>query len=220
MLGATKWTSAALVLAFLSGCVSGGVEQVDPATMYKQRPPKPFDQRRKIAIADFVDKSEYGKERVGAASADILATVLIDCEQFAVYDRQQLSKIMDEQKLGQSGAVDMSTAVQVGKLVGVDFIMYGTVSNVGFAVESTNVIFHQKKRQKATVTVDARMINCQTGLAVFGKQGDGVAYKDATGALGLGGRMSYDSSLLGQALRAAIYKMMDEIIDKAERTGQ
>jgi hypothetical protein len=47
-----------------------------------------------------------------------------------------------------------------------------------------------------------------------------MADRAASGSLGLGGSMSYDSGLFSDALRAAIYKMMDEIIDKAERTGR
>jgi len=215
-----KWTALAAVLAATTGCVSSAVEQVDPKTYVKERPPKPEANRKKVAVADFEDKTGYGREQVGAPSADILSTVLVDCEQFAVYERQQISKALDEIKLGQSGALDPTTVARAGKMIGVDYVMYGVVSKIGFRVEGTNVILYQEKKQVAEVTVDCRMVHCETGRIVFAKQGDGLAKRTATGSLGMGGRMSYDSGLFADALRAAIYKMLDEMIDKAERSGQ
>lgn len=220
MRGAMKWTAAALGLALVTGCVSGAVEQRDPKTYVKERPPKAEADRKKVAVADFEDKSGYGREQVGRPSADILNTVLVDCEQFAVYERQQLSKALDELKLGQSGAIDPTTAAKAGKMIGVDYVFYGVVSKVGFRVEGTNVILYQEKKQVAEITVDCRMVHCESGRIVFAKQGDGLAKRTATGSLGMGGRMSYDSGLFADALRAAIYKMLDEMIDKAERAGQ
>lgn len=219
MRGAMKWTAAALVLAAATGCVGGSVQQVDPKTYYKQRPPKAEADRKKVAVAEFADKSGYGRQQVGAPAADILATVLVDCEQFAVYDRQKISAALDELKFGQSGAIDPTTAARAGKLIGVDYVFIGTVTNVGFRVEGTDAIIFQQKKQVAEVTVDCRMVHVETGRIVFAKQGDGLADRVATGSVGLGGRMSYDSGLFGNAMRAAIYKMLDEMIDKAERSG-
>jgi len=215
-----KWTAAGLVLALVSGCVGGSVQKRDPKSYLKDRAEKPMDQRKKVAVADFVDKSDYGRERVGAAAADILNTALVESEQFKVFERERLSKVIDEQKLGQSGAVDPTTAAKAGQLVGVDYVLCGTVSNVGFRVESMNAILVQQKKQIAEVVVDVRMVDATTGQIIFAKQGDGYADRVASGSLGLGGRMSYDQTLLGEALRAAIFQMLDEMIDKAERTGR
>ena len=215
-----KRTAALLALALISGCVSSGVEKRDPKSYLKDRAEKPMDQRKKVAVADFVDKSQYGKERTGAAAADILNTALVESEQFKVFERERLSKVIDEQKLGQSGAVDPTTAAKAGQLIGVDYVFCGTVSNVSFHVETFNAILVQKKKQIAEVVVDVRMIDATTGQIIFAKQGDGQADTAATGSLGLGGGSSYNQSLLGEALRAAIFQMLDEMIDKAERTGR
>lgn len=215
-----KWAAMALGAAILSGCVTSSVEKVDPRSAIRPRDPKPRDMRKKIAVADFEDKSEYGRGRVGTAAADTLTTALLESEQFIVYERSKVSKVFDEQKLGQSGAIDPSTAAQAGKLIGVDYIFYGTVSNVGIAPESTNVLLYQRKTLKANATVEVRMIHTATGEVVFSKRGDGEYRKDATGSLGLGGRMGYDETMMGEALAAAIYKMLDEMLDKADRMGQ
>jgi len=219
MRGSMRWMLG-LWLATMAACVSGSVEQKAEPTKIKERPPKDESLRKKVAVADFEDKSGYGREQVGAPAADILATRLVDCEQFAVYERQKISVALDELKLGQSGIIDPTTAQQVGKMIGADFMFYGTVSKVAFRRERTNVIIAQNVSQIADVTVMCRMIHVQSGRIVFAKAGDGTASRSASGSLGLGGSMSYDSGLFADALRAAIDKMLDEMIDKAERMGQ
>lgn len=219
MRGTMRWTAAALLLTLASGCVTDSVEKVDPRSAIRPREPKPRDQRKKVAVVDFEDKSEYGRGRVGVAAADTLTTALLESEQFIVFSRQQISKVLDEQKLGQSGAIDPTTAPKAGRLIGVDYIFYGSVSNVGIAPESTNVILYQRKRLIAKATVEVSMIDSTTGEIVYSKRGDGRVIKDATGSMGLGGRMGYDESMMGEALASAIYKMLDEMLDKADRMG-
>ncbi|HEU4339271.1 MAG TPA: CsgG/HfaB family protein, partial [Planctomycetota bacterium] len=161
-----------LVLAAMAGCVSGSVQQVEPPTRMKQREPKAEELRKKVAVADFEDKSGYGRQQVGAPAADILSTMLVDCEQFAVYERQQISKAMDELKLGQSGAIDPTTAARAGKQIGVDFVFYGVVSKCGFRKERTNLLVGYKVSQIAEVTVMCRMVAVESGRIVFAKEGD------------------------------------------------
>jgi len=47
-----------------------------------------------------------------------------------VYSREDLSKVMKEQKLQQSGLFDENTLVQVGKLAGVKYIITGSIDSV------------------------------------------------------------------------------------------
>jgi curli biogenesis system outer membrane secretion channel CsgG len=48
-----------------------------------------------------------------------------------VVDRDNIQKILDEQKLGMSGVVDESTAVSAGKLLGAQAVVMGTVMAYG-----------------------------------------------------------------------------------------
>src|SRR5688500_3085757 len=101
MRNAMRWVAGLLVLPLATGCVSEHVTKAEKKTTIRARASKPSDQRMKVAVVDFEEKAEYGRGKVGAAAADILVTELLDSKQFKVYERQQLSKIMDEQKLGQ-----------------------------------------------------------------------------------------------------------------------
>ena len=164
---------------------------------------------------EFEDKSGYGKGRIGTAASDVLTTYLVESNQFQVIERQQMAKLLEEQKFQQSGAVDVKSAVQVGKLLGVEYMAYGAVTNFGMRTEATNAIFFQQKELIAESQVDVRLINVQTGVIMFAKHGRGKATREVRGSLGLGGRMSYDETLAGDSLRAAIVKMMDNLIASA-----
>jgi len=47
---------------------------------------------------------------------------------FALVERSRLAQVLQEQRLGQSGVLDEAQAAQVGKVLGVDAIVVGTVS--------------------------------------------------------------------------------------------
>src|SRR5438445_9923267 len=47
---------------------------------------------------------------------------------FVLIERNRLAQVLHEQRLGQSGLLDEAQAAQVGKILGVDAIVVGTVS--------------------------------------------------------------------------------------------
>lgn len=66
-------------------------------------------------------------------SQQVVSKALPKKSEFLVFlDRENLEKVLREQALGQTGAIDEKTAVQVGKLTGVNVIMTGTVSLVSY----------------------------------------------------------------------------------------
>ncbi len=94
-----------------------------------------------------VDKGRYaiavlpfnvaGTTGVGAAQAATLqayiTSAIVDTKDpfIQVVDRDNIQKILDEQKLGMSGVVDESTAVSAGKLLGAKAVVMGTVMAYG-----------------------------------------------------------------------------------------
>ena len=66
-------------------------------------------------------------------SQQVVSKALPKKTEFLVFvDRENLERVLREQALGQTGAIDEKTAVQVGKLTGVNVIMTGTVSLVSY----------------------------------------------------------------------------------------
>jgi len=75
---------------------------------------------------DNTEETETGKR--GETISEMMVTALTQTNRYRVMERIQLGKVLDEQALGQSGALEQQTAVEVGKLVGVTAIVVGTVS--------------------------------------------------------------------------------------------
>jgi curli biogenesis system outer membrane secretion channel CsgG len=204
-----------VLVALALGCRGGEVRKEEAKVELKARTPRPFEARKKIAVVDFEDKSGYGQGRIGRAASDVLTRFLFDSQQFRVIERQQVAKTLDEQKFQQSGAVNPQTAMQAGKILGVDMIVYGAVTNFGIRTEGTEAIVYQQRETVAESQVDVRLIHVETGEIIYMGEGRGSAKREVRGSFGLGGRMSYDETLAGDSLRASIAKFVDNLIDSA-----
>jgi TolB-like protein len=90
-----------------------------------------FAQTSKVAILDFENtsgKTEY--DALGKAISSMLISDLtnnIDSKKIEFYERSQLNKLLDEQKLQKSKNFDAKTAVNFGKLSGVNYVLVGSV---------------------------------------------------------------------------------------------
>jgi len=86
-----------------------------------------------VVVMDFETSVPGHGWRVGQGASDMLITALVKTKKYRVYERERLKSIMKEQKLQMSGAVDQSTAIQIGKLVGAKYIITGAVTEFGVA---------------------------------------------------------------------------------------
>jgi curli biogenesis system outer membrane secretion channel CsgG len=205
-----------VILFSLAGC--------SPSTKVKQKETMTIDKpqgmvalKRRIGVVDFQNKTAYGQARLGTAASDILITELAKSGKFIVVERDKLEKIMEEQKLGMSGAIDANTAAKVGKVLGLNAIVTGTISQFGSGTEGSEYLITQSKNQVVKCGVDIRVVDAETGQILYADSGSGVARKHSGGVLGLGTRTSYDETLEGEALRAAIVKFVNNIVAQVEK---
>ncbi len=84
----------------------------------------------RIAVGDITGEG-------GPVIADLLTSRLFESGKFELVDRNQLKKIMDEQKLSLSGAVDEKTAATLGQLIGAASLVYGNVSSNKYDLKTT-----------------------------------------------------------------------------------
>ena len=63
---------------------------------------------------------------IGKGIMDLVITDMASSNKVRVVDRERVQKILEEQNLTKSGAVDANTAVRVGKLMGACYSVYGT----------------------------------------------------------------------------------------------
>jgi len=106
--------------------------------------------KTKIAVLDFQLQGEsFSSKDMGKIVAEWLITGLVETGRFDVIERRLLEKILEEQKLGVTGAIDPSSAAQLGKILGVKTIVSGTLTSLEGFIE-----------------INARLINVDTASIV------------------------------------------------------
>lgn len=108
-------------------------------------------ERLNIAILPFVAKG-IGGELGSVDLLDKLTTVFVNLNRFKVIERAQLEKILEEQKLGLTGIIDVSTAAQIGKGIGVDAVVCGSLVRAG-----------------NSASIDARLVDTETAAIITAK---------------------------------------------------
>jgi len=197
----------AALAAGLPGCApQQAVKPAEPVLAEKITGP-----RLRIAVVEFENKTVYGT-RLGTAAADILVTELARTNRFILIERQKLERVMAEQKLGLTGAVEASSAAQMGRVLGAAAIVTGAVSQYGFKTTGNDVLLMESKKQQAEAAVDVRIIDAETAQILYAESGKGTAQSSTGSFLGLGSRSSYDESLEGNALRNAITSFAANVV--------
>src|SRR6478672_4995294 len=82
---------------------------------------------------------------------DFLVSELASNPNIRLIERDQVQKLIDEQKLTSGGQVDRETAVKVGKLLGAQHMIFG-----GFMADP-----------KGNFRIDARAVNVETGAIEY-----------------------------------------------------
>jgi TolB-like protein len=100
---------------------------------------------------------------IGKAVSSMLVTEFSGREGLKVLERANLQSILTEQKLALSGRVEESSAVEIGKMLGVQYMFYGAVVSMGnqlrvdiraVNVETTEVVTVLKKNDTPEQLLD------------------------------------------------------------------
>jgi TolB-like protein len=86
-----------------------------------------------VAVLDFTGLmlGQAGNSApLGKAVSSMLTTELLGRPGLRVIERYQLQDLLTEQKLALSGRVDEGTAVEIGKLLGAQYMIYGQVTSI------------------------------------------------------------------------------------------
>lgn len=173
--------------------------------------------KKRVAVFTFEDKSSHGwrwwdGKSPGDGVADMLTTTLVKSGKYVVVERQEITQVLDEQKLGQTGLVTPQSAAEMGKLLGVELAIMGAVTEFGHTRGGTGGrirgIGVGVKKQTATVAVDVRFVNTTTGEILAAesvrKEESSGGLKISTPKFGFDNRNDFDNSLVGKATREAI----------------
>jgi len=105
-------------------------------------------ERMSVAVLPFENKG--ASHDLGEIILDKMITALFNQERFKVIERTQLDKILQEQQLGMSGVLDASSAAELGKGLGVDAIIMGSVAAT----------------KSGSLSIDARAIDTESATII------------------------------------------------------
>lgn len=162
----------------------------------------------RVGVVNFQNKTPSKVLGIGEAASDILGTILQKTERFIVIPQQDMQSILEQQKLGATGAINPDTAAKMGEILGLNAIVTGAVTAYSEAEEGKDLLVYQTKKQIARVTVDYRVVDTTTGVQLLADSGAGIYEKQVSRTLGLGGKAGYDPDLRDGALRDALTKAM------------
>ncbi len=170
--------------------------------------------KKRVGIFEFENKSRYGRNRLSNAAVDVLYTELQQADVFVLYERADLAELDKEFDLIDSGRVNLDTAAQAGRLVGVQAVVVGTISQFGIWEEAKDYGVYQKKMVIAEATVDVRVVNVTTGKVIFADSGTGRVEQELKTVLGFGEKSTFNETMADKALRSAMEKFTDNLVQE------
>mgnify|MGYP003341455365 CR=1 FL=1 len=103
--------------------------------------------KKRVAVMNF----DYGtvsasviqiwgsNQDIGKGIADLIVEELVKTGTYSVVDRKALDKLLAEQNFQNSDRADANTAAKIGKILGVDGIIIGSITQFGADDKTTNV---------------------------------------------------------------------------------
>lgn len=188
----------------------------------------------KIAVLPFDDGSIKdrwwgGGWEVGKGVSDELVTALLDTHRFRLIEREQIDKVLQEQNFGAAGRVDNKSAAKLGKILGVQLLVMGRVTEFSFKSTGGGLILNNGiglgvKSTKAIVAIDARLVDTTTAEIITSVTGRGEKPNTNVGlainwnAIAIGSN-EFRQTNLGIALRDAVTQVANGLASKAYNGG-
>jgi curli biogenesis system outer membrane secretion channel CsgG len=207
-------------------------------------------QKKRVAVLNF----EYGTVKsnaqaifgsdqdVGKGISDMLVQKLVEDGKYSVIERNALDKVLGEQNFSNSDRADASTAAKIGRILGVDAIIIGSITQFGRDDQHTNVGAGGfggygsrlgiggvgTHKAKAVVGITARLVNTTTGEILAAVTGTGESSRSGTSLIGAGagggsgggagldmGSSNFGQTILGEAVKAAVGDAATQLDNKA-----
>ena len=199
----------------------------------------------RIAILDFEYATVYSNVAaifgsnvdVGKGVSDLLVTYLVKDGTYSIIERRALDKILAEQNFSNSDRADATSAAKIGKMLGVDAILVGSITQFGNDTKNTNIggVGGRlggfglggvgRKESKAIVGLTARLINVDTGEILAVADGLGESKRSSTSLTGGGGgwggfgggtvdfgNSNFQNTIIGEAVKASVEKLSADVI--------
>jgi curli biogenesis system outer membrane secretion channel CsgG len=208
-------------------------------------PAAPQGRKKRVAIFDFDyatvqtnSAAIFGTNvDIGRGITDLLVKYLVTDGTYSVIERQVMDKILAEQNFSNSDRANPTSAAKLGKLLGVDAIIVGGITQFGDETKNTNlgggggnwggfgVGGFGHKKSKAIVSLDARIVNIDTAEILGVAEGHGESSRSSTSLLGGGGNWhgfgggnadfgssDFQQTIIGEAVKTATEQLSAGLI--------
>ena len=205
--------------------------------------------KKLVAVLDF----DYGTVRsavqayfgtdqdVGKGISLLLEQKLVQDAKYRVIDRNTLDKILKEQNFSNSDRADPSSAAKIGRVLGVNALIVGSITQFGrddksvgmggggYGLNKIGLGGLHKNDSKAVVNITAKLVDVNTAeiLAVvtgtgqskrggFSAGGGGGNYAGGGGGAVDMGSSNFGNTILGEAVHAAVDNTGQQLDAKAD----
>ncbi len=225
----SRLTSISLATLMLAGvCVSAIATPAttQPATQLAQAT------KKRLVVMDFdygTTNSYYSSYRgVGAAKgiSELLINELVNNGTYTVVDRSKLEQVLKQQN--RSGSMDAGTAAEIGKKLGVDAVLIGTITKFNIDKQSGGGSFMGigggSQKTKATVQIDVRLIGTASGDILATAKAVGEADQSDSnisvrGISSSSGSSNNEDTLLSAAVDKAVSQMVTKLAEVSKKLG-
>ncbi len=232
------WCVLSVFVLFASVGLCAAQDQQNPAPKRKVR----------IAVLDFDyatvmsdSQAIFGTQiDIGKGICDLLVNNLVREGTYSIIERKALDKILAEQNFNNSDRADPMSAAKIGRILGVDLILIGSITQFGGENKHQNVggggggwggfgvggFSHHSS--KAIVGISARLVNVETGEILGVADGMGQSKREGFGLAGGGGGWNgwgggavdfgssgFQSTIIGEATKQAVDNLVGQLVAAA-----
>jgi curli biogenesis system outer membrane secretion channel CsgG len=207
-------------------------------------------QKKRVAVMDFDYATVhsgmaaiFGSDvDIGKGISDMLVDRLVTSGVYSVIERKALDKILAEQNFSNSDRADPTSAAKIARILGVNAIIIGSITQFGRDDKSMNVgggavggITRRfgvggvgRSEAKAVVAINARLIDTSTAEILGVASGKGESQRKSTSLLGAGGgggtaaggafdmrSSNFGATILGEATAQAVSQLATQMDQNA-----
>ena len=203
---------AIMSVLLVIGCYSTSKLTLTPV------PEIPFGQRLLLGVIDFQNKS--GDADNDALIEGVTGTIVDELKstaRFRLVERQRLKSILNELQLDMVGLIDDDEVRKVGKMLGVDALLFGNLSAVKHSQSKQSAFIARTEGTMSEVSLDARIVDVETGeIYASSKASSHVKHRNWTAfwVFKLGGKREKGATVQ-TAIDLACKKLVNDIAIKS-----
>jgi curli biogenesis system outer membrane secretion channel CsgG len=169
----------------------------------------------RIAVLEFTNKAnnDWWWHNGAAAAQDVFVTELVKSRKFVVIERERINAIMQEKGLTLSKDIDAKTAMQIGKLLGVNYMLTGALTEYGNTDTNAhgpgvgNLPSFGVHKRTFVAALNARVFNVSTGEIVWADEARKEESSSSVSVGGFGGGV-HDDRMFVKVLKPIIQELV------------